>query len=49
MKPVMRVVKLQHQCQILNGSPKGFTKGISQSTKDEGFNWTEDGVDSDDY
>ena len=44
----MRVVKLQHQ-HIICGSPKGFTKGISQSTKDEGFNWTEDGVDSDDY
>ena len=39
----MRVVKLQHQCQILSGSPKGFTKGVKENT--EGITWDSDGFE----
>lgn len=37
-----KVVKLQHQCQILNGSPKGFTKSVSNN---DGIGWKDGGFE----
>ena len=46
-QPTMKVVELKHQCQLLAGS-RGAT-GLSQSTKDEGFFWDDNGfADSED-
>ena len=39
MKPAMRVVKLQHKCQILNGSPEtyGMNRNLQTEEVTEGF------------
>jgi len=39
MKPAMRVVKLQHKCQILNGSPEtyGMNRNLQTEQVEEGF------------
>ncbi len=47
-QPTMKVVELKHQCPLLVGS-KGAAVGLSQSTRDEGFTWDDDGVEGDDY
>ena len=44
MKPVMRVVKLQHQ-HIICGSTKGFTKGV---TSNDGIGWKDNGFEDED-
>ena len=47
-QPTMKVVKLQRQNLLLVGST-GAAVGLSQSTRDEGFTWDDDGVEGDDY